>query len=46
MLSAKNKIRHEIADLNDRLKKSKEGIHKFKEEITKMEEQDYKMEIV
>jgi len=37
ILSAKNKIRYEISELNERLKQSKEAISKFKEEITKLD---------
>jgi hypothetical protein len=33
MLSAKKKIRYEISELNDRLKQSKENIHKLKNNI-------------
>ncbi|KAF4532355.1 hypothetical protein B566_EDAN003659 [Ephemera danica] len=36
ILNAKNKIRHEISDLKERLKVSKETIAKFKTEISKM----------
>ncbi|GAB1600291.1 YEATS domain-containing protein 4-like [Argonauta hians] len=40
ILNAKNKIRYEIAELNERLKQSKEAILKYKTEIVKMEECD------
>lgn len=40
IMSAKNKIRYEISELNDRLKQSKESIAKLKMEIAKMEEDD------
>ncbi|CAI9720313.1 domain-containing 4-like [Octopus vulgaris] len=40
ILNAKNKIRYEIAELNERLKQSKETILKYKNEILKMEECD------
>lgn len=40
ILNAKNKIRYEIAELNERLKQSKEVIQKYKNEILKMEESD------
>ena len=36
-MSAKTKIRYEISELNERLKKSKEEIAKFKDEIGKLE---------
>ncbi|XP_064460064.1 YEATS domain-containing protein 4-like [Ornithodoros turicata] len=39
ILSAKNKIRHEIADLKERLKVARETIDKYKTEITKLESQ-------
>ena len=35
--TAKNKVRIEIGDLNDRLKQTREAITKFKEEISKLE---------
>ncbi|XP_041480139.1 YEATS domain-containing protein 4-like [Lytechinus variegatus] len=38
--SARKKIRHEIQDLNERLKQSKEAIAHFKEEIRKLEESE------
>nr|KAG5707356.1 hypothetical protein BaRGS_005323 [Batillaria attramentaria] len=38
--SAKNKIRYEIAELNDRLKQNKESIAKLKKDIARMEEED------
>ena len=45
ILSAKNKIRYEISELNERLKQSKEAIQKFREEITKLDgDVDIKME--
>ena len=37
ILSAKNKIRYEISELNDRLKASKESNAKLKAEIAKLE---------
>ena len=37
IMSAKTKIRYEISELNERLKKSKEEIAKFKDEIGKLE---------
>ena len=37
IISAKTKIRYEISELNERLKKSKEEIAKFKDEIGKLE---------
>lgn len=37
ILNAKNKIRHEINDLRDKLKLAKETIAKFKSEINKMQ---------
>ena len=40
--SARKKIRHEIQDLNDRLKQSKEAILHFKEEIRKLEDPEGK----
>ncbi|XP_002737992.1 YEATS domain-containing protein 4-like [Saccoglossus kowalevskii] len=40
IISAKKKIRFEISELNERLKQSKEAIHKFRDEIKKLEEQD------
>ena len=46
VLSAKNKIRYEISELNERLKQSQEAIHKFREEIAKLDgDIDIKMEI-
>ena len=36
-MSAKTKIRYEISELNERLKKAKEEIAKFKDEIGKLE---------
>ncbi|XP_071482103.1 YEATS domain-containing protein 4-like [Diadema setosum] len=42
--SARKKIRHEIQDLNERLKQSKEAILHFKEEIRKLEESDVEKE--
>ncbi len=39
IMTAKNKIRYEIAELNERLKQSKEAIQKFKEEINKLDNQ-------
>ncbi|XP_070560968.1 YEATS domain-containing protein 4-like [Ptychodera flava] len=39
--SAKKKIRFEIAELNERLKQSKEAIQKFKEEIKRLEDQEH-----
>lgn len=39
ILSAKNKIRHEIADLKERLKIARETIDKYKSEISKLESQ-------
>ncbi|XP_013395654.1 YEATS domain-containing protein 4 isoform X2 [Lingula anatina] len=40
VIAAKNKIRYEISELNERLKHSKESIQKFKDEIAKLESQD------
>lgn len=40
IISAKNKIRYEISELNERLKQSKESIAKLKSEISKMEEEE------
>lgn len=40
ILNAKNKIRYEIAELNERLKQSKEVIQKYKNEILKIDESD------
>ena len=40
ILSAKNKIRYEISELNDRLKASKESNAKLKAEIAKLEADD------
>nr|CAD7448272.1 unnamed protein product [Timema bartmani] len=37
IMNAKNKIRHEISDLKDRLKLAKDTISKFKSEITKFQ---------
>nr|CAD7398974.1 unnamed protein product [Timema cristinae] len=37
IMNAKNKIRHEISDLKDRLKLAKDTIFKFKSEITKFQ---------
>jgi len=46
VLSAKNKIRYEISELNERLKQSQEAITKFREEITKLDgDIDIKMEL-
>ena len=42
--NAKNKIRHEISDLNDRLKQSKEAIARFKDELARIEGVDEKIE--
>ncbi|XP_064642335.1 YEATS domain-containing protein 4-like [Lineus longissimus] len=42
IMSAKNKIRHEIQELNERLKQSKDAISKFKDEIRTLETQDGK----
>ncbi|XP_792019.1 YEATS domain-containing protein 4 [Strongylocentrotus purpuratus] len=42
--SARKKIRHEIQDLNERLKQSKEAIVHFKEEIRKLEESEMNKE--
>lgn len=42
IVSAKNKIRHEIQELNERLKQSKDAISKFKDEIRTLETQDGK----
>lgn len=36
-MSAKNKIRHEISDLKERLKLAKETITKFKNEISRLQ---------
>lgn len=36
--SAKNKIRYEIQELNERLKLRKESIQKLKDELSKVEE--------
>ena len=36
-MSAKTKIRYEISELNESLKKAKEEIAKFKDEIGKLE---------
>lgn len=36
-MNAKNKIRHEIADLKERLKLAKETITKFKNEISRLQ---------
>ena len=40
ILSAKNKIRYEISELNDRLKASKESNAKLKAEIAKLESEE------
>ena len=37
IINAKNKVRHEISDLKERLKKSQDTIAKYKEEIAKAE---------
>ena len=37
IVTAKNKIRSEIQELNDRLKNTREAITKFNDEITKLE---------
>ncbi|XP_074655607.1 YEATS domain-containing protein 4-like [Tubulanus polymorphus] len=38
IMNAKNKIRYEISELNERLKQSHEAIHKLKDEIKTVEE--------
>ena len=40
VLTAKKKIRHEISELNERLKQSKEAILKMKEEIHQLQHSD------
>lgn len=42
ILSAKNKIRYEISELNERLKQSKELIQQFKDDITKRDDHEEK----
>lgn len=44
ILSAKNKIRYEIAELNERLKQSKESIQKFQEELLRLDVPEEKIE--
>ena len=39
-MAAKNKIRYEIQELNDRLKKKKENIQTLKEQIEKIDDTD------
>ena len=39
-MSAKNKIRYEISELNERLKQSKELINKLKDDINKKEKDE------
>ena len=46
MLTAKKKIRHEISELNERLKQSKEAIVKMKQEIDQLDTVDIKPKIL
>ena len=42
-MAAKKKIRHEIADVNERLKQNKQAIGKFNAELAKLEGEDVKI---
>ena len=45
IMTAKSKIRHEISELNERLKQNKDAIQKFKEEIRKLDKKEEKVEL-